>query len=70
MNYLFKKHIILVDLHRFGIVLFGFTPHLASHICRSFSNHSYGYGVSNDQQICFASYTVKSESLVHYAGEQ
>jgi len=56
------------DYLRIHFVLSGFTVHLASHFARSFSNHSYGYGISNDRANCFTSYPVNSGSLVQYAG--
>jgi len=48
--------------------LFGFRPDLPSQTTRSVSNHSYGYGFSPDQPVCFAISTLDSESFVQYAG--
>ena len=57
-----------VNILRVHFVLSGFAPYLPSHFCKSFSNHSYGYDISNDLPNCFASYTANSGSLVNYAG--
>jgi hypothetical protein len=59
---------VFADFLQLHVGLSGFTLHLASHFARSFSNHSYRYGLSNDRTNCFASYTVNSGSLVQYAG--
>ena len=58
---------ILPMLH---FVLSGFTAYLASHFGKSFSNHSYGYDVSNDLPNCFTSYALNSESLMNYSGQE
>jgi hypothetical protein len=49
-------------------VLSGFAVYLPSHFGKSFSNHSYGYDISNDLPNCFASYSANSGFLVNYAG--
>ena len=48
--------------------LFGFSPHLALHFVRSPLNHSAHYASASDHPTCFASYTLKSESLRQYPG--
>ena len=59
---------IFAEFVRSHFVLSGFTSYLTSHFVKSFSNHSYGYDLSNDLPNCFASYTVNSGSLMNYAG--
>jgi hypothetical protein len=58
----------VTTMREIQFVLSGFAPHLPSHFGKSFSNHSYGYDISNDLPNCFASYTANSGSLVKYAG--
>ena len=41
---------------------------LASHLERSFSIHSYGYGSSNNRPICFAKLTLKFGPFMNYPG--
>jgi hypothetical protein len=55
-------------LRKMRFVLSGFALHLVLHFARSFENHSYGYGCSNDRPNCFTSYRANSGSFVHYAG--
>jgi len=59
---------VFAECQELHFVLSGFTLHLALHFGKSSSNHSYGYGISNDLPNCFASYTVNSGSLMNYPG--
>jgi hypothetical protein len=58
----------MLSMLRIHIVLSGFAPHLPLYFGKSFSNHSYGYDLSNDLPNCFASYAANSGSLVNDAG--
>jgi len=49
-------------------VLFGLRPHWTSHLCRSPSNHSYGYASSADQPNCFAHHALIPEPFMQFAG--
>jgi hypothetical protein len=54
--------------HRLQFVLFGLRPHCALHLCRSPSNHSYGYDFSADRPTCVAHYALISETFMQHAG--
>jgi len=49
----------MIAMRKIPFVLSGFAAHLASHLWRSFANHSYGYACSNDRPNCIASYTTQ-----------
>jgi hypothetical protein len=64
-NHLIKNQLLFVRLH---FVLFGFMNKLASHLERSPLIHSYGYESAGDRPTCFASWPLKSKSLMQYPG--
>ena len=56
------------SIQKILFVLFGFRAHLALHLERSPSSHSYGYDSAGDRPSYFASSTLNPESFVQYTG--
>ena len=58
----------IIPTQKVRFVLFGLRAHLALHLERSPSSHSYGYDLAGDRPSCFASSTLIPESFMQYAG--
>ena len=56
------------SLSRSSMSLFGFRPNLALHFERSALSHSYGYASAAGRPNCLASFALKTEPFMQYAG--